>query len=122
VSEGGYVRRSLDRRSFSRVSTLDVPGPGVVASVVSLAPAFPNPARGALTLSFEAPAGAVGSITIFSAEGRLVRRLPVVGRGGAQRVGWDGRDEQGRRVAGGVYVARLSAAGAAETRRIVLLP
>lgn len=72
----------------------------------------PNPASDALWL--EAPRGAValsdpaGSpwrIAITDVSGRRVRTLR--GSAGDTRARWDGRDDQGRRVASGRYWARL---------------
>jgi hypothetical protein len=37
-------------------------------------------------------------------------------------VHWSARDDQGRRLAGGLYFARFSAAGFVRTQRLVLLP
>jgi hypothetical protein len=54
--------------------------------------------------------------------GREVRAWRVLagdGQVGAQR--WDGRDQSGRRAAGGVYFVRLEADSRAETRRLVVL-
>jgi hypothetical protein len=40
---------------------------------------------------------------------------------GEQVVRWDGTDDAGHRVATGVYVARLEAAGVVDTHRLVML-
>jgi len=41
---------------------------------------------------------------------------------GRHAVHWDGRDDGGQKVAGGVYFYRLKATGVEESRRMVLLP
>lgn len=49
---------------------------------------------------------------IFTASGRLVRRIPVpTPRIGYDEYTWDGRDQQGRQVANGVYFLRVVADG-----------
>ena len=40
---------------------------------------------------------------------------------GEQRITWDGRDEQGARVAPGLYLARAEGNGRALVRRVCLL-
>lgn len=71
---------------------------------------FPNPFREQTSLRFElAPGrGAHVTVEVIDVNGRRVRtlfdrRLP----GGSHTVGWDGTDEASRRVAAGVYFARL---------------
>ena len=61
-------------------------------------------------------------LDIFDVMGRQVRSL-VAGRQdvGQQSIGWDGRDDGGRRLASGVYVVRLRAAGYTQTQRMVLI-
>jgi len=57
--------------------------------------------------------------------GRLVRTLVDAGSGmltpGVHAVTWDGKDEQGRRVATGVYFSKLKACGRTAKRKLVLL-
>jgi len=80
----------------------------------------PNPFAGATTLRFERPPAGRVRLAIFDVTGRRVRTLldgnPGAGAGSAT---WDGRDDGGRPVGAGVYVARLEAGGAATTRRML---
>ncbi|MBN2171136.1 MAG: hypothetical protein JW819_07455 [Candidatus Krumholzibacteriota bacterium] len=78
------------------------PGTRLVCAI----PARPGPAR----------------LGIYDSRGRRVRVL-VEGTlpAGVHGIPWDGRDDAGRRLASGVYFARLSLPGRAETRRLVLL-
>ena len=76
----------------------------------SLDAVFPNPASADRTLQFRLPAASDVYLAIYNLLGQ---ELGTVVRGkrsaGAHRVLWDGRDAAGRRVASGVYVARLAA-------------
>ena len=54
--------------------------------------------------------------------GRTVRTLvDRVEPTGEHTVAWDGRDEQGRRVASGVYLVTLDGAGRRVARRVTLV-
>jgi hypothetical protein len=91
------------------------------ASSRLLAP-IPNPFNPGTTLAFVlANAGSV-TLEICTVDGRHVRRLHA-GRlqAGTHRLAWDGRDDAGRGVASGVYVALLRAFGITSTQRLVLL-
>jgi hypothetical protein len=96
--------------------------PGAAASAGRLAVA-PNPAVGGQVIRWVAPDGAAalppaGSrLEIVSVGGRRVRDLGAVGSGGA--VGWDGRDDAGRRVATGMYFARMTGGEAPVTARVL---
>ncbi|MFO7650128.1 MAG: hypothetical protein R6X13_02145, partial [bacterium] len=70
--------------------------------------AWPNPARSRVQFSLDGQRGA--AVRVFDASGRLVRVLALDSRGTAA---WTGTDEQGRRVAPGVYVCRAAGSGAA---------
>jgi flagellar hook assembly protein FlgD len=60
---------------------------------------------------------------IYGVDGRWIRGLVDDVRGaGPHSVVWDGRDNAGRRVPGGVYFYALTAPGIAESRRMILLP
>jgi hypothetical protein len=98
-----------------------IAGAGPALGGLELA-AFPNPSRGAATVSFTLPQAGVAAIAVYDVAGR---RLARVADGelaaGRHSVTWDGRDASGRPVAAGVYLLRLEAGGVAETRRVVRL-
>jgi flagellar hook assembly protein FlgD len=60
---------------------------------------------------------------VYGVDGHVARRL-VNGTlaAGVQRVGWDGTNGSGRRLAAGVYLLRVEASGTNEVRRLVILP
>ena len=67
---------------------------------------FPNPFRYSAELSFELPEQTKVVLNIYSTTGKLVQTL--IDRSmpeGAHRVTWDGRDNTGNSLAGGIYFA-----------------
>jgi len=91
-------------------------------SDVVLYPSIPNPARGSCFIRYALPEPSQVTLRIYDVSGRLVRELEKGMRSaGANSVRWDGRDESGRPVAGGVYFYRLEAGGFTRTRSVVLL-
>ncbi len=106
------------------LSDLSLPTPAPdVASMWELGDNYPNPFNPSTTIPLRlAQAGSV-DLSIYSADGRLVRRLHAGSLpAGEHRIVWDGRNGKGSSVASGVYVARLSAAGGAvASRRMVLM-
>lgn len=80
----------------------------------------PNPCRDRVTFSLRGASSSV-RVRIFDLQGKLVRSLERSASGGANtRIDWDGRDEQGRAVASGMY-AVTAAGGGLEARRSVLV-
>jgi len=82
----------------------------------------PNPFNPSTTLRFGLPEAGHVTLAVYDVNGRLVRAL--VGQAflpGQHEVVWDGRDGDGREVASGVYMARLTAPQGVLTRRMVLL-
>jgi hypothetical protein len=95
--------------------------PPAVAPPVRLGVA-PNPSPGAVDLMFTTVAGAPWRLEVLDATGRSVRAIGSGGGDGTRQVlHWDGRDQDGGRVAAGVYWARVVSAGRSDVRRIVLL-
>ena len=63
---------------------------------------------GPVTIEYESIRDAVVRVSIFSAGGQRVRTLLTAPRiAGRHAVRWDGRDEQGQRVASGMYFVEL---------------
>jgi hypothetical protein len=85
--------------------------------------ASPLPARGVVQLAFDASrSGARARLEIFDLSGRRLA-TPFSGSVGSGRHtrSWNRTDDRGRRVASGVYVARLELDDAIRTCRIVLV-
>jgi hypothetical protein len=71
-------------------------------------PLAPQPSRGVQTMQLVVPSGRPVEVQVFDAAGRRVRNLGSFRAAGATplEVRWDGRDDEGRRVAAGVYFVR----------------
>ncbi len=80
----------------------------------------PNPFREGSDFRFSVPREDRVSLSVFDAAGRLVRSLvdDTVGAG-SHTSRWDGRDDAGRRVATGVYFARLSTSEGERIRKVI---
>jgi hypothetical protein len=87
-----------------------------------LAPNLPNPFNPSTRLEFGVPVASLVQLDLHDGRGRFVRTL-VRGTvaAGVHRALWDGRDAGGRRVASGVYFARLRVGAAIMTRKLVML-
>lgn len=83
--------------------------------------AAPNPFNARTTLAFELGIGASYQLTIHDAAGRVVRTFEGLGQAGRNAIHWNGRDDQGREVASGVYSYRLEAGGETQARKMVLV-
>jgi len=83
---------------------------------------YPSPARDLVALDYRLAADASVRLTVYDVAGRAIRSLIVAAAepAGEHHVVWDGRDDAGRAVGPGLYLARLSVAGAALERRLVL--
>jgi hypothetical protein len=83
---------------------------------------FPNPFNPSTEIRYDLAAPVVVTLTLHDLLGRVVQTL-VSGSQSAGRylVRWDGKDENGRSVASGVYLYRLHAGSFVQTRRLVLL-
>ncbi|MBI2504545.1 MAG: T9SS type A sorting domain-containing protein, partial [Candidatus Latescibacteria bacterium] len=93
-----------------------------VPQTFALQPNYPNPFNPATVIRYQLPAAAAVRLEVYDVLGQKVRIL-VAGseEAGFHRVMWDGRDEGGRAVAGGVYFYRLQAGEFTQVRKLLLL-
>jgi hypothetical protein len=77
---------------------------------------------GGARIGFEIPESGDVTLSIYNVEGRLIRRL-IEGRLEANTyvADWDGRDDGGSKVAGGVYFLRLDTEKETATGKAVLV-
>ena len=100
---------------------LDAP-PAAAPRGAALALASHNPASGGAALRCTLPRAGRVTVSIHDAAGRAVRVLDGgVRPAGVHELAWDGRDEAGRRVSPGVYLARLTAGPSVAVARLVVL-
>ncbi|NKB65855.1 MAG: T9SS type A sorting domain-containing protein [Candidatus Latescibacteria bacterium] len=93
-------------------------GPGTFA----LAQNYPNPFNSGTTIRFSLPTAAPVELELFNLAGQKVATLAQGLRpAGSYTLGWDGRDEEGRELASGLYLYRLQAGQRVETRKLLLL-
>lgn len=88
----------------------------------SLRPGSPNPFAGSTEIAYELPRAGSIALEILDVTGRRVRTLA---RGtapqGIHRATWDGRDDAGRPLAPGIYLALLVHPGGTEAQKLVTL-
>jgi len=96
----------------------------VEGTPVATAPlrAYPNPFNPATSIAFSLPAAGHVAVHIHDAAGRLVRTLLDGTReAGPHTLVWDGRADDGRAVASGVYFARLIGPEVGDVAKLVLV-
>lgn len=101
-------------------TVLDVAGGDSHAGMTLAATA--NPFATATTLRFTLPRAGHVRLRIYDAAGRIERTLLDGAAGaGPGTAFWNGRDQAGRALSPGVYLARLDCAAGSVTRRLLLL-
>jgi hypothetical protein len=96
----------------------------IIPNVTSLNQNYPNPFNPETTISFDLSERSVVTLTIYdAATGQLVRKL-VEGESataGIYQRTWDGRDNNGLKVASGVYIYQLKAGKYTAKKKMTLL-
>ena len=87
-----------------------------------LDPSFPNPFNAGTSIPYRLTEAGPVRLEVYNLLGQVVRTLvDQVQASGWHRVHWDARDESGRALAAGVYLAALRYPGGRQTRRLVHL-
>ncbi|MCB2206020.1 putative Ig domain-containing protein [bacterium] len=109
--------------------TFRTPSPTPVEDLSSSLPAdvelhqnFPNPFRSKTQINFSLQHSAVARLEVFDLSGRRLATLTHASfMQGAHRVEWDGRDDQGKAVPAGTYLAVLTTPHVQKTVSMLLL-
>ena len=112
----------LDDGTVLAQTALSGPEGSTPSTLVQLAPAHPNPFNPGTNLGFRAMEGQQVVLRIVDLRGRQVRTLHQgAATGSWQTLRWDGRDNQGRNMASGVFLASLRAGTVEKTQRLMLV-
>ncbi len=83
---------------------------------------FPNPFNPDTVIRFALPAAGPVQLAVYNIGGQKVATLAEgLRQAGSYTVRWDGRDDQGRGLASGVYLYKLQAGVQTESRKLLLL-
>jgi len=93
----------------------------------ALLPNYPNPFNPETWLPYQLAQDAEVTIDIYDGKGRLVRLINIGAKSAGlyftkvRAVYWDGRNDQGEKVANGLYFYRLKAGDFSATRKMVIV-
>jgi hypothetical protein len=83
---------------------------------------YPNPFNSSTNIQYEVPGPSYTVISVYNVLGQKVRTLvDDITQAGSYIVHWDGLDDDGVGVAGGIYFCRMSSGEFTGTMRMVLL-
>jgi hypothetical protein len=93
-----------------------------VAARLRVLPPFPNPTTADVAFVARLPHAGRYDIAIVDVSGRLVTSLPAIEAPGAMdaSLAWNGRDQAGAPVPGGVYFVRVRGGGGTATERVLV--
>ena len=95
---------------------------GQPPSGFTLEPNYPNPFNPSTTIGYTLAERSAITLEVFDSQGRRVKMLLKTEQSaGRYMLRWDGRDDQGRPVASGVYFCLLRAGGHLTARPMLLL-
>jgi hypothetical protein len=121
-SDGGKktLRVVVGSRNYVETNSNDVT---LVPAAFDLAQNFPNPFNPETVIRYSLPEAATVTLEIYNMLGQKVRTLVDHTQQAADfySLSWNGRDDNGKALASGVYLYRLSAGSYVNTRKMVLM-
>jgi flagellar hook assembly protein FlgD len=105
---------------WAKNTVLPPPPPPPVNTVLS--PVKPNPSRGYMSTTIDLSSTTdVVHADVYDASGRHVRHLLQGPFTGLVTIGWDGKDDNGRRVASGLYLLKVRTSSTQHEAKLLLL-
>jgi hypothetical protein len=83
--------------------------------------AWPNPFEGSVRLTLRLPQETPAALEIFDVRGRRIRRILVAPANGLVTLVWDGRSDDGRVSAPGIYMVHVTGSDFEASARVLLL-
>ena len=122
-NQGKHSGWSMEHRARVAGSTgISFPVDPPLPPVPTLHSNYPNPFNPSTTISYALPATAWITLEVADVLGRRVRVLQTgFAEAGVHSIVWDGKDDRGGVVAGGVYLCRLIVGPSALTRPMLLV-
>jgi hypothetical protein len=110
-----YIFQNADRSFWSMIDTTEVRYSGVAVEKVGDAECqelsarnYPNPGNPITNIEYTIDRAGKTRIGIFDISGRLVKKVvDMTQNPGTYRAQWDGKDQNGKEVASGVYIYQL---------------
>ena len=109
-----------------KVIPIDVPGvqdtPGEVPRHFAFRQISHNPSRNRAVLEYQLPVAQKVSMNVYDVSGQLIKRLvDTQEQAGTHRVIWNGSDEQGNRVASGIYFVKFETKKYRSTKKSLII-
>ncbi len=103
-------------------NVLALDGRDMLPDIFALHENYPNPFNPVTTITYDLPERIMVRLTVFDITGRRIRQL-VNGyqEAGFQSALWEGTDDRGQPVSGGLYFYQLKAGEFVETRKMLLI-
>lgn len=88
-------------------------------SIISVTP---NPTKNRTVFTYSLTRATTVNLSIYDIQGRLVRNLVHAAQSqGTHSISWDGMDDKGKPLSGGIYFCRLETDGAGLMRKLVIV-
>jgi hypothetical protein len=93
-----------------------------VPPAIAVHPNYPNPFNPITTIKYELPEKAQVSLRVYDVSGKLIRTLiHQETEAGIHKAIWNGKDDNGRKVASGLYFYRFESEDFSETHKMIML-
>ncbi|NOQ21817.1 MAG: T9SS type A sorting domain-containing protein [Candidatus Aegiribacteria sp.] len=118
---GSYDGFSMNATGVINLGNLTSIDPEIIEFSSLLEPAYPNPFNLTTTISYLLPQAADVNLAVYNILGRKICTLMNSRvESGLHQVVWDGCDNAGNKVPGGVYYYRLEAGDYQGVQRVIL--
>jgi hypothetical protein len=118
IAAGDGITSEQDCEALSTVE----PAPAIDCREIRMAHGCPNPFAGSTSIALRLPAPAWIAPTVRDVRGRTVRRFDATSlSAGVHHLHWDGRDNEGHPLPGGIYLYSVQSDGIKVTRKLALV-